>query len=59
MVGPQTSIALIGKTDAIQIKTYVTEKYILDVKVGSDAVIELESYPDEKFKAKISQVSPV
>ncbi|BCR19098.1 Multidrug efflux pump subunit AcrA [Borrelia miyamotoi] len=59
IVGPQTSIALIGKIDAIQIKTYVTEQYILDVKAGSDAVIELESYPNEKFKAKISQVSPV
>ncbi|AHH13642.1 efflux RND transporter periplasmic adaptor subunit [Borrelia hermsii] len=58
-VGPQTSIALIGKMDVMRIKTYVSEKYILDVKVGNDAIIELESYPNERFKAKISEVSPV
>ncbi|AAX16662.1 efflux RND transporter periplasmic adaptor subunit [Borrelia hermsii] len=58
-VGPQTSIALIGKMDVMQIKTYVSEKYILDVKAGNDAIIELESYPNERFKAKISEVSPV
>ncbi|WP_421622937.1 efflux RND transporter periplasmic adaptor subunit [Borrelia sp. MN22-0132] len=58
-VETQTSIALIGRMDVIQIKTYVSEKYILDVKVGNDAIIELESYPNEKFKAKISEISPV
>ena len=58
-VGPQKSIALIGKIDTIQIKTHISEKYILDVKVGSDAVIELHSYPNEKFKAKVSEVSPI
>ncbi|AWG42535.1 efflux RND transporter periplasmic adaptor subunit [Candidatus Borreliella tachyglossi] len=58
-VGPQASIALIGKMDTTQIRTYVSEKYILDVKAGNDAIIEIESYPDEKFRAKVSEVSPV
>ncbi|AYE36037.1 efflux RND transporter periplasmic adaptor subunit [Borrelia turcica IST7] len=58
-VGPQTSIALIGRVDTIQIRAYVSERYILDVKPGNNAVIEIESYPGEKFKAKISEVSPV
>ncbi|BCR21584.1 efflux RND transporter periplasmic adaptor subunit [Borrelia sp. HM] len=58
-VRPQKSIALIGKIDTIQIKTHISEKYVLDVKVGSDAVIELQSYPNEKFKAKVSEVSPI
>ncbi|AHH08103.1 Acriflavin resistance periplasmic protein (plasmid) [Borrelia anserina BA2] len=59
IVGPQTSIALIGKMDLIQIKTYVSEKDILDIKIGNDAIIELESYPNEEFRAKISEMSPV
>ncbi len=58
-VDPQKSIALIGRMDVMQIKTYVSEKYVLDIKVGNNAIIELESYPNEKFKAKISEVSPV
>ncbi|WKC57720.1 efflux RND transporter periplasmic adaptor subunit [Borrelia sp. P9F1] len=58
-VGPQTSIALIGRIDTTQIRAYVSERYILDVKPGNNAVIEIESYPSEKFGARISEVSPV
>ncbi|UGQ16953.1 efflux RND transporter periplasmic adaptor subunit [Borrelia sp. RT1S] len=58
-VGPQTSIALIGRIDTTQIRAYVSERYILDVKPGNNAVVEIESYPGEKFGARISEVSPV
>ncbi|QMU98948.1 efflux RND transporter periplasmic adaptor subunit [Borrelia sp. A-FGy1] len=58
-VGPQTSIALVGRVDTIQIRAYVSERYVLDVKPGNSAIIEIESYPGEKFKARISEVSPV
>ncbi|UER67345.1 efflux RND transporter periplasmic adaptor subunit [Borrelia sp. BU AG58] len=58
-VGPQTSIALVGRIDTTQIRTYVSERYILDIKPGNIAVVEIESYPGEKFGARISEVSPV
>ncbi|ACH93100.1 efflux RND transporter periplasmic adaptor subunit [Borrelia duttonii] len=58
-VTPQTSVALIGKMNVMQIKTYVSEKYILDIKVGNNALIEFGSYSDEKFRAKISEISPI
>ncbi|WP_038364219.1 efflux RND transporter periplasmic adaptor subunit [Borrelia persica] len=58
-ITPQTSVALIGKMDFLQIKTYVPEKYFLDIKIGNNAIIELESYPGEKFKAKVSEMSPI
>ncbi len=58
-VNPQSSIAVVGRTDAKQILTYVSEKYISNIKVGNDAIIEVGAYPNEKFKAKVSEISPV
>ncbi|WKC80478.1 efflux RND transporter periplasmic adaptor subunit [Borreliella tanukii] len=58
-VNPQSSIAVVGRIDAKQILTYVSEKYISNIKVGNDAIIEVGAYPNEKFKAKVSEISPV
>ncbi|WKC85084.1 efflux RND transporter periplasmic adaptor subunit [Borreliella lusitaniae] len=58
-VNPQSSIAVVGRIDAKQILTYVSEKYIANIKVGNDAIIEVGAYPNEKFKAKVSELSPV
>ncbi|KEO62112.1 efflux RND transporter periplasmic adaptor subunit [Borreliella garinii] len=58
-VNPQSSIAVVGRMDAKQILTYVSEKYISNIKVGNDAIIEVGAYPNEKFKAKVSEISPV
>ncbi|QFI14290.1 efflux RND transporter periplasmic adaptor subunit [Borrelia sp. CA_690] len=58
-VNSQSSIAVVGRIDAKQILTYVSEKYISNVKVGNDAIIEVGAYPNEKFKAKVSEISPV
>ncbi|WKC78639.1 efflux RND transporter periplasmic adaptor subunit [Borreliella turdi] len=58
-VNPQSSIAVVGRMDTKQILTYVSEKYISNVKVGNDAIVEVRAYPNEKFKAKVSEISPV
>ncbi|MBB6031715.1 multidrug efflux pump subunit AcrA (membrane-fusion protein) [Borreliella spielmanii] len=58
-VNSQSSIAVVGKIDAKQILTYVSEKYIANIKVGNDAIVEVGAYPNEKFKAKVSEISPV
>ncbi len=58
-VNSQSSIAVVGRIDAKQILTYVSEKYIANIKVGNDAIVEVGAYPNEKFKAKVSEISPV
>ncbi|WNY59986.1 efflux RND transporter periplasmic adaptor subunit [Borreliella bissettiae] len=58
-VNPQSNIAVVGRIDTKQILTYVSEKYISNVKVGNDAIIEVGAYPNEKFKAKVSEISPI
>ncbi|AJA89983.1 membrane protein [Borreliella chilensis] len=58
-VNSQSSIAVVGKIDTKEILTYVSEKYISNIKVGNDAIIEVGAYPNEKFKAKVSEISPV
>ncbi|WNY62616.1 efflux RND transporter periplasmic adaptor subunit [Borreliella carolinensis] len=58
-VNPQSNIAVVGRIDTKQILTYVSEKYISNIKVGNDAIIEVGAYPNEKFKAKVSEISPI
>ncbi|WP_434792868.1 efflux RND transporter periplasmic adaptor subunit [Borreliella burgdorferi] len=58
-VNPQSNIAVVGRIDTKQILTYVSEKYISNIKVGNDAIIEVGAYSNEKFKAKVSEISPI
>ncbi|WNY64708.1 efflux RND transporter periplasmic adaptor subunit [Borreliella carolinensis] len=58
-VNPQSNIAVVGRIDTKQILTYVSEKYISNIKVGNDAIIGVGAYPNEKFKAKVSEISPI
>ena len=52
-------IAKISKMDQIEIKTKVSERYISKMKVGLDAMLHFEAYPDKHFSARISELSPV
>ncbi|MCD2400930.1 efflux RND transporter periplasmic adaptor subunit [Borreliella bissettiae] len=58
-VNPQSNIAVVGRIDTKQILTYVSEKYISNIKVGNDSIIEVGAYPNEKFKARVSEISPI
>jgi membrane fusion protein (multidrug efflux system) len=52
-------IAKISKMDEIQIKTALSERYISKIKLGLDALLRFEAYPDERFSTRITEVSPV
>ena len=58
-VNTETSVVTIGDLSKLQIITYIPERYVSFLKTGLDANIVLEAYPDEKFTAKVSEVSPV
>ena len=58
-VDTETSVATIGDLSKLQIITYIPERYVSFLKKGLDADIILEAYPEEKFTATVSEVSPV
>ncbi|MCK4797823.1 MAG: efflux RND transporter periplasmic adaptor subunit [Spirochaetes bacterium] len=55
----QVSIVKVGKLDEIEIITYISEKFISKIKIGLNAIIRVEAFPDIRFRATISDVSPV
>lgn len=58
-VDTETSVVTIGDLSKLQIITYIPERYVSFLKKGLDADVILEAYPDEKFTATVSEVSPV
>ena len=58
-VSSQSAIAKVGKLDELEIITYVAEKFISKMKLGLEAIIKTPAYPDKKFIAYISEMSPV
>lgn len=58
-VDTESSVVTIGDLSKLQIITYIPERYVSFLKKGLDADVILEAYPDEKFTATVSEVSPV
>ncbi|WP_321990790.1 efflux RND transporter periplasmic adaptor subunit [Marispirochaeta aestuarii] len=52
-------VATVSKVDSLEIKTGVAERYIARVRKGQEALVELEAYPQQWFRAFVSEVSPV
>lgn len=58
-VSPAMSMAKISSTDDLEIKTSIAERFVSRIKLGQMADITFDAYPGEKFKAKVTEVSPV
>ena len=58
-VNTETSIAVIGDLSKLQIIAYIPERYVSYLKKGLKADVLLEAYPQERFSAVVSEVSPV
>lgn len=58
-VDTETAVAVIGDLSNLQIIAYVPERYVSYLKTGLEADVLLEAYPDEKFSATVTEVSPV
>jgi membrane fusion protein, multidrug efflux system len=52
-------IARISRMDELQIRTEVAERFISKMSVGLEALLRFEAYPDERFRARITELSPV
>ena len=58
-VDTETAVVTIGDLSKLQVITYIPERYVAFLNKGLEADITLEAYPEENFKAVISEVSPV
>jgi len=58
-VTPQSSVALVINMDKVKIELSVTEKYLPKIKLGQDALIKVDAWPNEEFTGKVTKISPV
>jgi membrane fusion protein, multidrug efflux system len=58
-ISPGVPLARITTTDQLQIRTAVAERFISRVRLGLDAVVSFEAFPEASLQARITEVSPV
>ena len=58
-VSQAVSVARIARTDDLEIKVNVAERFISRIKQGQTAIVTFDAYPSVEFGAKIFEVSPV
>jgi multidrug efflux pump subunit AcrA (membrane-fusion protein) len=58
-VGPSVPVVQLTRTDELEIRTQVAERFISLVREGQEAVVFLEAYPGEQFVARVTELSPV
>ena len=58
-VSQAVTIARIARTDDLEIKVNVAERFISRIRQGQTAVVTFDAYPGVEFKAKVFEVSPV
>lgn len=58
-VSMSTPVARISRTNELEVVTHVAERFISKVREGLDAAIRLDAYPEERFSATVSELSPV
>jgi membrane fusion protein (multidrug efflux system) len=55
----QTPIALVVDMEKVKISLNVPEKYVSKVRLGQEAKIRVDAYPEEDFLGTIAKISPV
>ncbi len=58
-ISPAVPIAKVSKTTDVQIMTFISERFISKVRLRLKALLRFEAYPDERFQAWVSEISPV
>ena len=58
-VSQAVPVARIGRLDELEVRARVAERFISKVRVGLDAVLRFDAYPEERFRAIVAELSPV
>jgi multidrug efflux pump subunit AcrA (membrane-fusion protein) len=52
-------VAVISGGGGVEVQLYVAERFIYRIKMGQPCQIRLDAYPDEVFRGRVSEISPV
>lgn len=58
-ISQASPVARISRTDSLELRTYVAERFISKLRVGLKADITLDAYPGRSFSAAVRELSPV
>lgn len=58
-ISQQVPVARIARTDSLELRTYVAERFISKLRVGLKAEVTLDAYPGRTFAATVRELSPV
>lgn len=52
-------VARLSRTDSLELRTYVAERFVSKIKLGLRAEISFDAYPGQGFQARVTEMSPV
>ncbi len=58
-VNPSMPVAQVSRTNELEIIVPVAERFISQVRVGLNAVVRLDAFPEERFNARVTELNPV
>jgi membrane fusion protein (multidrug efflux system) len=58
-ISTATPVATIGRLDALEVETYIPERFIGKIRVGTRALLSFAAWPDKSFSARVVKLSPV
>ncbi len=58
-VSAAVPLARIGRLDELEVRARIAERFISKIRTGLDAVLRFDAYPEERFRAVVSELSPV
>jgi RND family efflux transporter MFP subunit len=58
-ISTNTVIATVGDLTKLRISTAVSERYVSNLKIGTNAEVSFDALPGVVFNAKVSELSPV
>ena len=59
MVGTGSPVARVARTDELEIRTAVAERFVSRMSLGMPAIVQFDAFPGETFAVRVSEVSPV
>ena len=58
LVNPTSVLVTISQLDRIRLVIYISELELGHIRLGQDAQVKIDTYPDQAFSAKVVHISP-
>jgi len=57
MASPGSTLAVVGKVSELDLIIYVDQKELGKIKLGQEAIVKVDAYPNKSFKGKIIDIA--